>query len=171
MSKGGQIAIAVVSVFAAFAWIISSSEGTYPFFQSVTEMRAEFDPVRSRGMELRVRGFVVEGSIRRDLDAAEVWFAIQDPPAGAEGTDEAEPTSQPSQEGVAAVESLTLSVVYAGIDLPDLFRDGADVVVEGTLSDETFRATRIMAKCPSKYENKPEVPASPDQMADLGRDR
>lgn len=50
----------------------------------------------------------------------------------------------------------TYNVVYRGI-APDTFTDGVDVVVEGRLGrDGTFRATTLLAKCASRYENAPE---------------
>ena len=50
----------------------------------------------------------------------------------------------------------TYNVVYRGIT-PDTFTDGVDVVVEGRLSrDGTFRATTLLAKCASRYENAPD---------------
>ena len=51
----------------------------------------------------------------------------------------------------------TLPVVYASLETPDLFKDGAEVVVEGRLVGSgrgTFEATHILAKCPSKFEAK-----------------
>jgi cytochrome c-type biogenesis protein CcmE len=75
-----------------------------------------------------VHGFVLEGSIAKDLPAGHVDFAIRDD----RGT--------------------TLPVRLAGIELPDLFRDGAEVVVEGRLEGERFVAQQVLAKCPSKYE-------------------
>ena len=41
---------------------------------------------------------------------------------------------------------------YTGIT-PDTFKNDAEVVVKGRLADDnTFHATEIVAKCPSKYE-------------------
>jgi cytochrome c-type biogenesis protein CcmE len=47
-----------------------------------------------------------------------------------------------------------LPVVYASLEVPDLFKDGAEVVVEGQLpaQDVAFQATNLLAKCPSKFE-------------------
>jgi cytochrome c-type biogenesis protein CcmE len=51
-----------------------------------------------------------------------------------------------------ADESGELPVTYQGAR-PDMFRDGAEVVVEGRLSpDGTFEARTMLLKCPSKYE-------------------
>jgi cytochrome c-type biogenesis protein CcmE len=50
----------------------------------------------------------------------------------------------------------TIPVVYRGI-APDTFTDGVDVVVEGRMDrDGTFRATTLLAKCASRYENAPD---------------
>ena len=44
---------------------------------------------------------------------------------------------------------------YRGLP-PDTFTDGVDVVLEGRLAhDGTFRATTVLAKCASRYENVP----------------
>ena len=47
--------------------------------------------------------------------------------------------------------SLTLWVDYQGA-LPDTFREGAEVIVEGRLRTTGFNATSVITKCPSKYE-------------------
>lgn len=46
----------------------------------------------------------------------------------------------------------SMLVKYTGI-LPDTFRDGAELVLEGQLVTPTlFRATKVFAKCPTKYK-------------------
>jgi len=52
---------------------------------------------------------------------------------------------------------LQLNVVYAGSDpLPDTFKDGSQAVADGKMAaDGTFHATKVQAKCASKYEAKP----------------
>jgi cytochrome c-type biogenesis protein CcmE len=47
----------------------------------------------------------------------------------------------------------TVPVVYRG-SVPDLFRTGRDVSVEGSLQDGVFVADKLVTKCPSKYTNK-----------------
>lgn len=51
----------------------------------------------------------------------------------------------------------SLPVRYTGI-LPDMFGEGRDVIIEGRMEGEAFRAHTILTSCPSKYE--PEVPES-----------
>ena len=48
-----------------------------------------------------------------------------------------------------------LPVAYRGL-LPDTFKEGAEVVVEGRWDSgqRHFQATNLLAKCPSKYEGK-----------------
>ena len=47
----------------------------------------------------------------------------------------------------------TVNVEYHGV-VPDTFKDGSDVVVEGKYDSERriFHATTLLAKCPTKYE-------------------
>jgi cytochrome c-type biogenesis protein CcmE len=79
----------------------------------------------------RVNGRVVPDSIVRSPEGLGVTFAITD------GKD-------------------TMSVAYAR-ELPDTFKSGAEVVVEGTVDDDgTFQARFLLAKCPSKYEKEGE---------------
>lgn len=83
---------------------------------------------------LRVGGMVVKGSISRDANGLDVTFKISD-----------------------YVE--TILVRYHGI-LPDLFREGQGVVVQGMLvANTTFRATEVLAKHDENYMP-PEVKAS-----------
>jgi cytochrome c-type biogenesis protein CcmE len=46
-----------------------------------------------------------------------------------------------------------VAVDYHGV-VPDTFKDGSDVVVEGTYDPglRKFHATTLLAKCPTKYE-------------------
>ncbi len=136
MSKGVQIAIAAFTVFAAVVWFASTQsagQGTFRYYSSVGDYLAHEPAAGSEGARgSRVHGFVVEGSIEKNLPAGYVDFVIHDQ------------------------DERTLSVRYADIDVPDLFRDGAEVVVEGRVSEGVFVADRVMAKCPSKYEARPE---------------
>jgi cytochrome c-type biogenesis protein CcmE len=141
MSKGLQISIAALSVFAGLAWLIGvtgSGEGTFEYYSSVSAfVEGSAQPADVGGRGLRVHGFVVEGSIEKNLPAGYVNFIMQDrEPAEAQ-----------------------LSVRLIGLDIPDLFKEGAEVVVEGRFENGLFLADRLMAKCPSKYEAKREAEA------------
>ena len=138
MSKGVQIAIGAMLVVILLGWFGWSQveEGTLVYYTNLDELRA------SGGSDAtaRVHGFVVEGSIERDLSAQVVRFRVRSTPEGIGGSGED-----------------ALPVVYASLETPDLFKDGAEVVVEGRLMGGgrgTFEATRVLAKCPSKFEAK-----------------
>ncbi len=47
--------------------------------------------------------------------------------------------------------SLSIPVFYRG-RLPDTFRPGVDVIVEGGVKKGIFHAYSLMTKCPSKYK-------------------
>jgi cytochrome c-type biogenesis protein CcmE len=134
MSKGVQIAVGVATALAGLVLVLSlggaSEEGTFSYYKDVGSYLSAPPSPATRGQ--RVHGFVVAGSIQKDLGAGYVDFRIAD--RGAQNE---------------------LAVRYLGIDVPDLFRDGAEVVVEGRAAAAHFEARRVLAKCPSKYEVKP----------------
>jgi cytochrome c-type biogenesis protein CcmE len=137
MSKGLQIAIGAALVAALLGWygLSQVSEGGFVYYQTLAEFRAGGEP----GQAARVHGFVVPGSIERDVAGKQVSFRVQ----------ETAPHASGSAEGA-------LPVIYLGLEVPDLFKDGAEVVVEGRLAATagTFHATNLLAKCPSKFEGK-----------------
>jgi cytochrome c-type biogenesis protein CcmE len=138
MSKGVQIAIGAIAVAMILAWFGWSQveEGSFIYYKSLEELRASGEMHAAA----RVHGFVVEGSIERDLSAKVVRFRVRSSPQG---------TGESGED--------ILPVVYTSLETPDLFKDGAEVVVEGRLVDSgqgTFEATHILAKCPSKFEAK-----------------
>lgn len=83
------------------------------------------------GQRLRVGGMVMPGSVKRDPNSLRVSFSIYD----AEGS---------------------VDVSYDGI-LPDLFREGQGVVVQGELDDKRrIQAKEVLAKHDENY-TPPEV--------------
>src|SRR3972149_3213092 len=62
--------------------------------------------------------------------------------------------------------SRQIPVAYRWI-VPDAFKPGAEVVLEGTYDGKTFTATRLFAKCPSKFEAKPGGVSTMSELGDL----
>ena len=94
--------------------------------------------LQQRGADLpsrvRLGGVVAPGTVRWDATHRHLAFAITD-------------------------GSHSLPVRYSGV-VPDIFREGGQVVVEGAVArDGTFDATTLLAKCPTKYN--PADPKSP----------
>ncbi len=144
MSKGVQIALGAGVCALLLGWYAQSAltdGATFTYYQTLDEFRAAPDAAAVR--PARVHGFVAVGSIERDVGARSVRFRVQSQPPHAGG----------ASEGALAVR-------YASLEVPDLFKDGAEVVIEGRLrgsgASEVFHATNVLAKCPSKFEAKAE---------------
>jgi cytochrome c-type biogenesis protein CcmE len=134
VGKGAQILGAATLVVGLLGWLAWSSteEGAFRYYQTLDEFRSEGDV----GVPSRVHGYVALGSIERDVAAKEIRFSVQG----------AAPHAGASADGA-------LPVAFASLEAPDLFKDGAEVVVEGRLqADGSFAATNVLAKCPSKFE-------------------
>jgi len=140
MGKGAQIAAGAALVVALLGWYGWSQldQGGFAYYQTLEEFLAEAEPGRS----VRVHGYVADGSIERDVEGKAVRFRVQSTPPHA------------ATDGNGKPET-TLPVVYASLETPDLFKDGAEVVVEGRMpagAGGSFQATNLLAKCPSKFE-------------------
>ena len=140
MSKGIQIAIGATAIALLLGWYGMSQidDGlSFQYFQDLDEFHESANDMVGRSA--RVHGYVAEKSIERDLEGKRVRFSVQNTPPHAGG---------PIGE--------TLTVVYESLETPDLFKDGAEVVVEGQLvmarGAHVFEANNVMAKCPSKFE-------------------
>ena len=101
--------------------------GAATYYLSVGELMARGDA--AYGEEVRLMGNVIDGSVEKEAETNTIRFNIKD------------------KDGSSSVP-----VVYSGV-VPDAFKPGSDVVLEGTLSPGgTFEATNLLVKCPSKYE-------------------
>ena len=134
MSKGAQIAVgAVLSALLLgwYGWSNLGEDASFRYYQTLTEFQAAGAP---SGRGLRVHGFVAQNSIERDVAGRRVRFAVQNDPPHAGGA-----------------VGPTLAVEYLSLETPDLFKDGAEVVVEGRIEGAVFVADNVLAKCPSKF--------------------
>ncbi len=135
MAKGIQIAVGAIAIAFLLGWYASDNlgEDSFVYYQTLNEFRANGDA----GDNARVHGYVATGSIERDVQSQRVRFVVQQEPPHTGGTPDG-----------------GLSVIYASLETPDLFKDGAEVVVEGRLTarNGAFEATNVLAKCPSKFE-------------------
>jgi cytochrome c-type biogenesis protein CcmE len=140
VSKGAQITVGATAIALLLGWYGYTnleSDATYRYYQTLAEFQAT--PISALPESLRVHGYVSKGSIDRNVDAKHVRFLVQNeaPHAGGEtGT--------------------LLPVVFTSLETPDLFQDGAEVVIEGRMEeragDRVFLADNVLAKCPSKFE-------------------
>lgn len=119
--------VIVASVLAvaglAITLIMSALGDAVAYFYTPGDL-AELD--RSPAGVIRLGGLVQEGSVATDASDASVRFTITDH-TGA-----------------------TIRVLYRGI-LPDLFREGQGVVVQGRLSSGELAASEVLAKHDENY--------------------
>ncbi len=140
MNTYTKFALIIVAIIGTLVWLAAGGiNETKTYYKTVAELQQMGDA--AMGKRIRVAGDVVEGSIVRD--GRLVRFVL-------------------------AQDGLELPVIYDGVDpLPDTFRDGAQALADGRLGpDGVFRASKIQAKCASKYEAKPGA-AAPSQRSSL----
>jgi cytochrome c-type biogenesis protein CcmE len=113
----------LVLLGGAAALVLSAVSDSMVFFYSPSDLKKRaLAPDRL----VRIGGLVEEGSVARAADGTTVRFRVTD-----------------LEQAVA--------VTYAGL-LPDLFREGQGVVVQGRLgADGVFQASEVLAKHDEKY--------------------
>ena len=145
MSKGLQVAGGATLIALLLAWYALANLGSgasFAYYQSLAEFQAAGT---TSGRPVRVHGYVAMGSIARDVAAREVRFTVQNTPPHAGG--------EPGP---------TIDVIFASLETPDMFKDGAEVVLEGRLrggEPTAFLADKVLAKCPSKFEGQGQAAA------------
>ena len=134
-----KFGVIITIVVGTIAWLAATGVGmSSSYYKTVVELQQMGD--RAQDKRLRVAGDVAEGTVRRE--GQRVSFQLKE-------------------------HGQLLPVVYDGIDpLPDTFRDGAQAVCDGKLgTDGVFHATKLQAKCASKYEKKFGERTSADKAA------
>ena len=122
--KAARIGITGVVLVLAFAGLLYSTMGeSLEYYKKVDEVMV--NPEQWHGKALQLHGYAQNvGRKRESLD----WqFDIHN-------------------------NGKVVRAYYTGV-APDTFKEDSEVVVKGRLTDQnTFQATEIIAKCPSKYE-------------------
>ncbi|MEI8034230.1 MAG: cytochrome c maturation protein CcmE [Betaproteobacteria bacterium] len=118
-----MLIVAAVGTFSvAVILVLFAFQKNLVFFFTPSQVMAHEAP---QGRPFRVGGMVTTGSLKRLADGVSVQFSVTD-------------TAQ------------TMNVVYKGV-LPDLFKEGKGVVVEGALQGEAFVASQVLAKHDENY--------------------
>ncbi len=124
-----KFAILIIVIIGTLVWLaMGGINESKTYYKTVAELGQMGDEALQK--RLRVAGDVEEGSIVRY--GQRVIFTLRQ-------------------------DDQRLKVVYEGKDpLPDTFRDGAQALADGKMwPDGVFHASKIQAKCASKYEAKP----------------
>jgi cytochrome c-type biogenesis protein CcmE len=118
----GLLVLGMAALGGAVALVLTAFSSNLVFFYSPSELAAHRP---APGGQLRIGGLVEAGSLTRRADGG-VAFRVTD-------------------------GKTDLAIAYRGI-LPDLFREGQGVVVEGALRpDGVFAAATVLAKHDERY--------------------
>jgi cytochrome c-type biogenesis protein CcmE len=129
MKKYGKFAALIVIVVGTLIWLATAGiKDNQTYYKTIAELGQMGNQAYVK--RLRVGGDIGAGSIVRKGNAVEFTLVQQ---------------------------KLNLKVAYDGSDpLPDTFRDGAQALADGKMGrDGVFHASKVQAKCASKYEAKP----------------
>ena len=143
MNKYAKFAALIAVIIGTLVWLAFAGAGeTKTYYKTITEL-AQMGP-QAYGQRIRVGGDVASGSIQH-LGKQTVFTLKQD--------------------------SNTLKVAYTGTDpLPDTFKDHAQAVADRKVdATGVFQANKIQAKCASKYEAKPNMPAGQTPNINSGK--
>ncbi len=123
-----KIIIGVVIIIAALAYLlVSGFRESSVYYMTVSEVLEQKGEIQGQG--LRVSGYVNPATIDWDAQAIRVSFTM------VEGSD-------------------SLRVHYNGVK-PDQLADAQQVLAEGKLAEDgSFNASKLLLKCPSKYETR-----------------
>jgi len=117
--------LAGLAILGAVIYLVyANTQANAVYYMTVSELR---NCTNCTTQSVRVAGVVQQGSIVRDDAKQLLNFVI-------------------TQGGQS------LAVVYSGV-VPDIFRPGIEVVVEGHYTGQgPFQAQALLAKCPSKFQ-------------------
>jgi cytochrome c-type biogenesis protein CcmE len=121
-------AVVLLSAFGGLLWYSLDQDAAY--YKHVDEVMAS--PDQWQGKSLQLHGFVKKGTWLQKRNTLEYQFEVEN-------------------------KGSVVKASYTGI-LPDTFKDEAEVVLKGRLTAHGFEVAPngVMAKCPSKYEQKPQ---------------
>jgi len=120
-------------VVALTAAVLLAAGLVYTSFSASSETRTPSELAGVDGGSYELTGMVADGSVRHHGSRLDFVVADRDDP------------------------SATIPVRYTG-QVPDPFREGREVIVSGTVSDNTFVADKdsLITKCPSKFADEAE---------------
>ena len=118
--------LAGLAIIGAMMYLVyANTQASALYYLTVPELRHCSDCMTR---SVRVAGIVEDRSVKQNVNAQSITFTITD-------------------------NNQTLPVTYHGV-VPDIFRAGVQVVVEGHYTGRgPFEAQTLLAKCPSKFQS------------------
>jgi cytochrome c-type biogenesis protein CcmE len=118
------VALILVVAVVTVGWIVTGTGPEEVPYVSIKQLQSNAGQWQQN--RIRLGGLVEDGSISYSDDRLNVDFIIKQ-------------------------EQAQLPVRYRGLT-PDMFAEGAEVIIEGNLEGEVFMADNLMTKCASRYE-------------------
>jgi cytochrome c-type biogenesis protein CcmE len=146
-------------IIAAIIYLIASKTlSNAQYFLTVQELQDKGASVVGRSV--RLSGAVIGESINYDAETLTLSFTIANVTNDLKEIEARGGLAQVLYEAVSDPNAPRLSVIYIG-PKPDLMKPEAQAIVEGRLGEDgIFRATDLLLKCPTRYEE--QVPAQSD---------
>ncbi len=124
-SRKGKLIVGAVLIFCVFGYLLYAGiRDTQIYYATPSEVLTMQKDQYGEG--IRMGGVAVGNSVEWDAKNLVLKFEVAD-------------------------DKSSVPVVYRGV-VPDTFKTGSEVVVEGTYAEGVFNATVLMPKCASKYE-------------------
>lgn len=124
-SKPARAVFSAVVILGAVSMLLYATVADEAqFYKHVDEVMVQ--PEQYYGKTMQLHGFVVDKSIMQRPDSRDFRFDVR-------------------------TGDYSVRATYTG-EVPDTFKDGAELVLTGKLGPDGFAATHMTAKCPSKYE-------------------
>ncbi len=117
------VLLGLAALAVAVALVLSAISGSVTYYCSPTDIATNRDNCIPKGQRMRIGGLVEADSVKKD--GKTVTFKVTD-------------------------VTNALPVTFSGM-LPDLFREGQGVVIEGRLDKGVFVATDVLAKHDENY--------------------
>jgi cytochrome c-type biogenesis protein CcmE len=117
--------LAGIAILGAVLYLVfANTQTNVAYYMTVSELQ---HCTTCTTQSVRVSGVVQAGSVTRNDAQEQIAFTIND-------------------------GKQTMPVIYSGV-VPDIFRPGIQVVVEGHYTGQgPFKAQTLLAKCPSKFQ-------------------
>jgi cytochrome c-type biogenesis protein CcmE len=119
--------LAAIAILGAVVYLVfANTQASAVYYMTVSELE---HCTTCSAQSVRVAGIVQAGSVTRNDAQEQITFTIVD-------------------------GKQTLPVTYSGV-VPDIFRPGVQVVVEGHYNGQAapFNAQTLLTKCPSKFQS------------------
>lgn len=149
-SRTELIAAGLLIVAAVVFLIVSSTGSTARYFLTVEELQAQRDELAGRAVT--ISGAVVGDTIAYDSSRPQVAFSVVHVPGDPREVDRAGGLAQVLHDAVTDPQASRLDVVYDDVK-PDLLQHQSQAIIRGELQEDgIFRASELLLKCPSRYE-------------------